>query len=240
MLNFTIKDTRTHLDLDLRSDRVKSNVLLVEYFFHLVEKIQPQCSFELGAFTADFSRKIKQQLPSTKIYAFEANPHNYQYVLANFELEGITYINKALWNENKTLAFNLQTKINGQNVNKVVGNNSVLERHAINFECEVVDVEGITLSSFINENNLKNKSSVLWIDVEGASKEVLNGCVDVLDDVKLIFIEVEEVRFWKKQWLESDVNAFLKDAGFTLIARDGEYPKQYNQIYIKNSLLGIV
>lgn len=228
-----IKDTREGLDLNKPEDRKQSNVLLVEYFFSLIEELPISCSFEIGAFSAEFSRKLRNLRSDINVFAFEANPYNYEHFTKKENFNNIQYINKAVSNVNGTVEFKLQKTFNGVELNPIRGNNSLFEKNSTSIVYNTIEVESIRLSDFVINNNLQNLATVLWIDVEGASQLVLEGCVDVLPQTELIFIEVEEHNFWKNQWLESDVNLFLTNHGFKLIARDGEYGKQYNQIYKK-------
>jgi hypothetical protein len=61
-----------------------------------------------------------------------------------------------------------------------------------------------------------------------------------LKQVQSIFVEVEDFEFWKDQWLANDVINFLEQAGFAYIARDNEYEKQYNCIFVRTDLLSSV
>ena len=76
----------------------------------------------------------------------------------------------------------------------------------------------------------------MWIDVEGASREVLTASTKLLQQVQTIFIEVEDVPFWQEQWLAGDVDKFLKEQNFVKVARDYEYPLQNNVIYVRSDL----
>ena len=230
-----VLNTLDGLNLDIPEDRKKSNLLLVEYFFKLIEQFKPAYSFELGAFSAEFSRRIKKTYPEVVSYAFEANPHNYDFFLNKGGLEDLHYINKALSNVNDKITFNIQKSINQRILNPVAGNNSILEKVHASIKYDKIEVDAITLDSFVNLNGLSDKTNVLWIDVEGAADKVLNGCIETLKNTDLIFIEVETFKFWKDQWLQEDVYNFLNNAGFSLIARDSEYVNQYNQIYIKKN-----
>lgn len=231
-------DTRNKLDMRIKEDRDKSNKILVDYFLEIIDRTKPTCIIEIGAFSAEFSRKLREINKNLKIFAFEANTYNFD-VFSNkydFKERNINYINKAISDKNEVITFNIQKKINEKEVSPIRGNNSILERNQINTEYEEVYVESTSLSCFIEQNSLENEKISLWIDVEGANQQVLKGCEKVLNKINLIFIEVEEKEFWKEQWLESDVNEFMSKNNFTLIARDGEYEKQYNQIYINNSI----
>lgn len=228
-------DTRIGLDMSLKEDRFKSNKILVDKFFEIIENIKPTCVFEIGAFSAEFSRNIKSKYPEIKSFAFEANPYNFKHFndLFKFEDLDIKYINKAISDKSGDVTFLIQKKINDNEVSPIRGNNSIMTRNVENIEYEEVKVNSISLSDFIKENSISNEIIILWIDCEGYNEFVLNGCIDILNEVYAIFIEVEEKSFWENQWLEKDVEFFLTNNGFFLSARDGEYERQYNQIYLK-------
>jgi FkbM family methyltransferase len=227
-------DTRNNLDLKIREERDLSNKLLVEHLFKIIEEIKPKFSFEIGAFSADFSKKIKNKFPNMSVYAFEANPYNFSHFNGKFKYKenDINYINMAISDLDGEVDFNIQRKINGKEINTVRGNNSIMNRIHNSTEYDIVKVKSTSMDKFISINNINISNSILWIDVEGATEKVLKGCEKVLNYVSVIFIEVEEKEFWENQWLEKDVNYFLRKNQFELIARDGEYEYQYNQIYI--------
>lgn len=237
-----IKDTRIGLSMNKKEDRTKSNKLLVEYFFNLIDRDKPTCSIELGAFSAEFSRTIKEKNPDIKSIAFEANPYNFDFFSEkyNFKEIGIDYINRAVSDTQETISFIIQKKINNVEISPIRGNNSIMDRNNDNIEYEKVNINSIVLSDFIKENSLESEKIVLWIDVEGANEKVLKGCENIIENVNLIFIEVEEKEYWKNQWLEKNVRDFLTKNGFILVARDGEYEEQYNQIYVNKKIHSIL
>lgn len=230
-------DTRIGLDMSLKEDRVKSNKILVDSFFQIIENIKPTCIFEIGAFSAEFSRNFKSKYPEIKSYAFEANPYNFNHFnkLFKFNDLDIKYINMAISDRTDVISFLIQKKINDIDISPIRGNNSLMYRTSGNIEYEEVKVNSISLVDFIEMNSILDDFIVLWIDCEGYNEFVLKGCKDILNKVYAIFIEVEENTFWENQWLEKDVRNFLTNNGFTLFARDGEYEKQYNQIYLKSN-----
>ena len=232
---YIIKDTSSGLDIQQAEYRKKSNDILVAYFFDLLQKIQPTCSFEIGAFSAEFSRRLKKIYPDIHAYAFEANPYNHKHFSQKYSFEGINYINKAVSDQDGKLIFNIQKSINDVYIDPIRGNNSILERVSAGIEYDKVEVDAISLTSFVRINNLCTQKMALWLDVEGAIEQVLKGCQSMFDNIDIIFVEVEDIKFWKDQWVQEDVYKFLIEHGYTLIAKDQEYLKQYNQIYIKKT-----
>jgi hypothetical protein len=67
------------LDLDSIENRRKTVQFLEVAFRKLLRTCaSPQVFFEVGAFSAEFSRSIHGAFPDTDFHAFEANPYNYR------------------------------------------------------------------------------------------------------------------------------------------------------------------
>ncbi|MGW2320172.1 FkbM family methyltransferase [Streptomyces sp. NPDC001680] len=77
----------------------------------------------------------------------------------------------------------------------------------------------------------------MWMDVEGAAKDVLSGARRFLDQCDIAKIEVEERAFWKGQWLVPDVVAEMALHGLEPLARDVEGEGQYNVLFGSQRLL---
>jgi hypothetical protein len=98
-------------------------------------------------------------------------------------------------------------------------------------------VDGITLDDFFGSHACHR--AALWIDVEGACGLVLPGATDLLSRSAIVFVELEEQRFWGEgHWLHDQVIGYLWNFGFVPVARDFEYQYQYNMIMVRQELLG--
>jgi len=207
---------------------ILSNKELVELFNNRVLDIAPDYFLEIGAYTGEQSIYISEQLPDTKVFAYEANPYNYaKYTVSKKNLE---YIHQAVSNYTGNTTFYLQTKRNPKKTKYVRGNNSLLKRNDEKTIYEEVVVKCDTLDNMFYHSK---GSFALWIDAEGHGFEILQKGNSVLDNTKIIFIEVESKEFWQGQQLDNDVIKLLKNKGFTPLARDQEYPEQYNIIFTK-------
>jgi FkbM family methyltransferase len=197
---------------------------LINLFFKIQQYIRPEVSIEIGAYEATFSKKMIDIVPNGNVWAFEASPYVYQ----NFyPINNVNYLNKAISNTNDIIKFQIQSDSDLV----TTANNSIINRNE-DKNYLYIDVESVTLDSMFKEY----KNICLWIDCEGANKQVLEGSVDILKNVSSIFIEVEEYEFWKDQWLYNDVYQFLKDNDFILLDKDNEYgSSQYNCIFIKKN-----
>jgi FkbM family methyltransferase len=243
----TDRDLLATLDLlrhaccyDLRDpkERQRSHNDLVWLFEKLVRVVKPHTFIEAGAFFAEASRKVKKDIPDTRVVAFEANPHNFKMCKERFDYEalGVEYLHYALSQVGGTVTFNIQVQKGDSDVRKTTGRNSLLTRDGSQYAYERVSVPAIALDSFFSE---QPKESVLWIDVEGAAEMVLLGGKRLLKSTKLVFIEVEDKPIWPGQWLTHDVVRFLSGYNLVPVARDFESRSQiqYNMIFMKSSLL---
>jgi FkbM family methyltransferase len=203
---------------------------LSEYFYELQGKIKPNVTIEVGAYDAAFSRSIVANYPEIVSWAFEANRYNYKNYSLEALADGVKYVYSAISSEVGEIPFYYQNE-----APNTVGNNSILERLKTSQYKEIVPAT--TLDTFFIESGLLNKddSVSLWIDVEGASREVLMKSELILKQTKSILIEVEHDEVWSSQWKSQDVVEFLTSRGFTLTGRDKEYyPLQENFLFIKD------
>lgn len=211
--------------------------ILSKNYCELQKILKSDCFLEIGAFEADFSRNMKNIFPTSKVYAFEASPYCYEnYKNLNSSIE---YLNLAISDKEGEIYFSLQDKnISDQSeIEKVRGNNSILDRNDDTIIYKKISVKSITFDSFIEKESLLNLLTSLWIDVEGANKNVLLGAQKYLKNTQSLLIEVEDFEYWKNQWLSKDVDKFLQDYGFIPIARDFEDNNQYNVVYVNQHLV---
>jgi hypothetical protein len=97
---------------------------------------------------------------------------------------------------------------------------------------DTVKVSATSLDSFFSPPVSRCS---LWIDVEGASSQVLRGARNVLSVAQSLLIEVEDRPIWQDQWLRSDVIKFLAMYGLTPSVRDFEWARQYNILFLRNA-----
>jgi FkbM family methyltransferase len=214
---------------------------LSELFHAMQEELSPSVSVEAGAWRAEFSREMKRRLPKTRAWAFEANKYNYDENVTAVTADGVNYVFSAVTNKVGTTRFLIQEirKSDGAQYQKISGNNSLLIRNDEDVLYSAPLVMCTSLDAFfIDDNRIReDERACVWIDVEGASREVLEGSLAFLSQVDSILIEVEAIQYWHEQWLDSDVDQFMKARGFTAVARDNEYEHQYNVVYLNNKHL---
>lgn len=210
---------------------------LRSFYFDLQKILKPDVSVEVGAFKAEFSTQMRQIFPLKECFAFEANKSNYEDNKQNVLSYGVDYINLAITDYVGEVEFLVQEGfLHGASYAKDPGNNSILKRSDENMYYSSYAVGCTKLDAFFEDSISKRNTFCLWIDAEGASKQVLTGAERLLNNVQSIFIEVEHQKFWKDQWLARDVNDFLSERNFVHVAHDREYATQNNVVYLRSDL----
>jgi FkbM family methyltransferase len=216
----------------------KSITTLDEVFYKLVTEVMPCNHFiEAGAWQGEMSRMVKSVVPTADVYAFEANPYNYNQFKHMFENSGANYINLAVSDRNDAITFRVQKRYMGEKLDPVRGNNSILIRTEAGMEYEEVIVQSITLDSYFDGKIKSGDSVAMWVDLEGAAYQALEGGIKLLANVDIIKIEVEQHRYWENQRLDIDIKNLLAQYGFWPVMRDYEYPLQYNILFCKQSVV---
>ena len=210
---------------------------LRSFYLDLQKILKPNVSVEVGAFKAEFSTQMRKISPMSECFAFEANKFNYEDSRQNVLSYGVNYINLAITDYVGEVEFLIQEGfLNGVHYEKDPGNNSILKRSDNNIYYSKHTVACTKLDAFFEDSINKKNTFCLWIDAEGASKQVLMGAERFLNSVQSIFIEVEHERFWKEQWLANDVNDVLSEHNFVHVAHDTEYINQNNAVYLRSDL----
>lgn len=191
---------------------------LIDLFF----KLSRSCHtlVECGAHRAEASVRFGR-----KAIAIEANPITFDEKMAN--APHITRLNVALDKEEGTAYIHIFGE------DQAPGNASTSERT----DARAFSMMKVPATTLDKVTEKLDNGLALWIDVEGKSYEVLQGGLETLKKTDVLIIEVEEKQFWKNQKLDHEVKKFLEDRGFVYVARDQEYPQQYNMIYVKFEFL---
>lgn len=191
-------------------------------FISMCKQFKICTSVEVGAHEASFSRVVGSIPEVISIIAFEASPFVWKKYRPGIP-ENIDYRNQAVTDKTGPTTFYVQqNKSPSETVN-----NSILQRTKIAQTQEVI-VESITLDQLLP---IKSPAA-LWIDAEGASREVLLGGTEFLVKTALVYLEVEHERYWQNQWLFKDVLKFLETNGFLLHSIREQYVNQSNCIFI--------
>ena len=204
---------------------IKNNGNLSETFAKMQDTINPDLCIEIGAHAAEFSNYMANK-HGVKTLAFEAGKDIYN-LYKNTMHSLVSYINCAISDTDRDATF-------------CVKNSSTAGYNGIKPDIGGHNAPHDTVACYRLDTYLKNydfSSVCLWIDVEGASREVLMGATETLKKASSIFMETEDLPHWQDQWLTTDVIEYLKGLGFKKVASEQVYRMQQNIIFINKNLL---
>ena len=173
-------------------------------------------------------KSILNNYPNVKIIGFECSKRYIKRLKKNFAFNSrVEIINKAISSTNGTANF-FETSLKG--------NGSLLELGILSKESygtqqkEDFLVETSTLDNFYKNKNL----DILWIDVQGAEKLVLDGAKNTLKKVKAVFIEISiKNEFYVNSATMENLNDILLKNNFNLALLGTDFNLTGNALYIK-------
>jgi FkbM family methyltransferase len=185
---------------------------LKEFFINNIYKInfenESPYIIDCGANIGFSIISLKQQYPNATILAFEPDEKNFELLKANTaHLKNISLENKAVWNCNTTLQFNM------------IGTQGSSSQGAmVNFK----EVEAVPLKKYLN-----TKVDFLKIDIEGAEYEVLMACKEELQNVKRLFVEYHGV--FEEQFKFYEIIDLLKTLKYKIYIKEADnvYPTPF-------------
>ncbi|MGN6605061.1 MAG: FkbM family methyltransferase [Ginsengibacter sp.] len=226
-----------------RSDYINEPVAIETELKGLFKTKNKLIFFDIGACEGEESIKYSRLFPNAVIYAFEPLPENINLIRNNFinyQVKNASFYNKAISSKNGFTDFYVSSgqPENAPNSDWDYGNKSSSllqpDKHLemasfIKFETKI-KVETITLKLFCKENNISS-IDFLHMDVQGAELMVLEGAQDFISSIKVIWLEVSKIEFYKQQPLVGDIKKFMKDHNFFLL-KDALNSFQGDQLYI--------
>jgi FkbM family methyltransferase len=189
----------------------------------------PKFIFDIGACDGLDSIKYSWLFPNSKVYSFEPIDNNYNLILKNLDKYSISNIiveKLALSDSDGEAEFYLSSGSpdNVENSDWDYGNKSssllkpgkTIEIHPwLKFENKQL-VKTKTLKNYMDENKIQT-IDFIHMDVQGAELMVLNGAGNYLKNIKMIWLEVENIELYKNQPLKTDVESFLIKNNFRKI-----------------------
>lgn len=209
--------------------RMPISRLLKDLLDQVIHHERPGTIVEIGAFEADFSRRMTQSFPGARVIAFEANP----IVHANFwpELSGanVDYRHAAIGARNGEATIHVPTRICGNDMPALSRMGSLNELSVPNSEMDTLTVPIRRLDDELGD---MDGAAALWIDVEGAVPDVLDGAETTLRRTQIVLCELESIGMWKGQTLADSLVERFRTAGLTPVARDCEKRNQFNALFL--------
>jgi FkbM family methyltransferase len=189
--------------LKIKSNNEKS------LFLFLAKILKPDLIFDVGSRNGNDAQKFRSILPKSKIIAFEANKQLYLKMLSD------PYLKKS-----NIICYNyaVEKKSGFRNFyifNEKKGTGSILQRKSKTF-LKINKVRTISLDNFIENFKVYGKKIFLWIDIEGAAYNLIQGAKKTLLNVDAIIVELEKKKLFKNQKLQSATMNKLKKNFFLL------------------------
>ena len=191
---------------------------------------QVKLILDIGACDGLDSIKYARLFPCSIVYSFEPLLKNFELInkkITQYNVTNVLPIKLALSNEKGIATFHVSSgrpeEITddldwdfGNKSSSLLEPNKTKEIHPwLKFQ-ERIHVQTDTLENFLNERNKKIVDFV-HLDVQGAELMVLQGAGKFIRNIKMIWLEVENVELYKNQPLATDVEHFLQFNGFSKI-----------------------
>ena len=182
-----------------------------EYLQRIIGK-NAKVIFEIGGHYGEDTLRFYKYFPHSKIYSFEPDPRNIQ-IIKKFcsTIPSIQLIEKAVSNKhNENISFyqakskdsNIQDKYNFigvEDYNKLElsgsGASSIKKINHKNIETyNVIKVKTVRLDIWASDNNI-DVIDFIWIDVQGAEKQVIEGLKNIIIKIRYIQLEYGETSY---------------------------------------------
>lgn len=172
---------------------------------------------DVGSLDGRESFAVEARFPSLKCIAFEPNPRNIALIQQEIARRNsrLDLRTVAVGKEDGTVSFYTRTPLNSRNY----GASSVLkfasESRNDEFATSAIEVPIHRLDAI--EPIPSHEKIALWIDVEGAGYQVLEGLAGIAPKVQLVHMEVETRSLFEDGKLATDVMQIMKSYGLDLI-----------------------
>lgn len=182
--------------------------------FQLFKQIKPgDYIIDIGANIGFYTLMSARHAPRGKVYAIEPDPHNYNALIKNIELNNFNNIFPAL------LAFGSEyKKVSLENFS--FDDNNGMKRINHNSVNQEPNIQMITLDDFVEEKKI-NKIDWIKVDIEGYEHELLKGALKTISKYRPnFFIEIcdQHLKHYNSSAIKL-VKAF-EDNGYRVIHAD--------------------
>lgn len=188
----------------------------------LVKNIQLYCGanintvFDIGANKGQFAIAMAKMFKETSIYSFEPTVETFNNLKKNTaEYKNITCFNLALGAELKEVDFNEGQYSHANSMLKI----SEFQKKQIltNSDTKTSRIKMSTFDEVFKRVNIM-RPTLLKLDVQGYEKEVLKGINDQLNIIDYVLIETSFVSLYDGEPLFPEINEFLVQKGFEIVA----------------------
>jgi FkbM family methyltransferase len=204
--------------------------------------------FEVGSCEGEDSIRLRRKYPKAKIYTFEALPNNIRKIKDNFKkysAQNMNLFQLALSHKDGKATFYVSSGHPedrpkddgwdyGNKSSSLLKPKKTKKIHGwLKFK-DKIKVKTRRLDSFCAEHSI-DKIDFAFIDVQGAELMVLEGAGELIENIGMVWLEVEVVELYKRQPLKNDVERFMEKHGFKCIKSTID-DISGDQLYINNKL----
>lgn len=157
--------------------------------------------------------------PSSESYSDDGKLKVNSYDLSNINENNLILIDKALWNESKTLRF--YEPNNPQHVSHSIVN----YQNNYSTDTNFIDVQAVTLGSLLDDINLKpSKIYLMKLDIEGAEIEVLKQFLSAGIFPRQILVEFDELNIPSPKNFNriTEIDKVLKYNNYMMLKTNGK------------------
>lgn len=195
---------------------------LVEVYASALPERAVRTVFDVGARDCDDSLQFARAYGQARVHAFECNPDTLPACRRAAASEPrLILTEKAVTDRAGRIAFfqsDPQTTLS-EAPELVPGTSSMFEATGNypeeRYAQKRIEVEATTLADHMATHGIE-AVDILWMDVQGAEKLVLEGLGQRIRDVACIHLEVEFFEIYKGQAMYADLDALLASRGFRL------------------------
>lgn len=238
---------------------INSPIDIENELLSLLKKEDFKIIFDIGACEAEDSIRFSKLFPNAIIYAFEPRPDNIikaNGLIRKYNAKRIVLENIALSDKNGFSDFFLSEgrpeeaeKYEGWDFgnksSSLLPPSEEILRHFkwLKFN-KKIQVQTMMLEDYTKENKI-DAIDYAHIDVQGAELMVLKGAGDFIHNIKIIWMEVENVELYKSQPLKKDVEKFMISNGFvnmldTVEEVAGDHLYVNSKLFSKNKMQSII
>jgi FkbM family methyltransferase len=201
---------------------------VADLFFLLLKASAVDCLIEVGAHYAEASKQFIALKPNARAIAYEAAPEIYERAIARGLPDQVTMYNCAVGAEPGAAKLFLPRDQSYQVWASTRKRTAGVEVQEIDVPVISLDIAARTMVSTGD-----NRDLAIWIDVEGASLDVLHGSADLLKRrVAMTYIEVNDFSTYEGSATSLDIISLLLQHGFIPVARDNEYHDAWNLLAV--------
>jgi FkbM family methyltransferase len=203
-------------------------------FTSLAKALKTDCVCDIGSRDGEDALFFHQLLPKAAVFAFEANPINYEMMARNSALKEshIRILPYAITNQRGTATFHI-TDVDYSNPDENRGTSSLLVHDGLGIK-ESVQIETHRIDEFLLMNNPTAMRIALWIDVEGVEYFVLEGIRDIKDKVVVVHVETAKTPMRQGQRIYTDVVWLMNRMGFDLCGSNIEEDSNWGDVVFIN------